>query len=169
VKNPTPKWAVTERRPKGVTPTMLFEGVVRVLKAIRGADKVNPAACATDAREVLSLWRALEQPDLVKFANSMDAIAEAARESKDPLFAHDVRWEHKPGRDRSRDVATLCVQKRFGDRLAAAKAHLASKSKPSRPAKGGYRETPENRPPTPEEWHAAWGDESPEDQESPPW
>lgn len=92
------------------------------LRAEGGAPLVvNPARCATDAREVLGLWRAIGQPPPADLASDLCAVIRWARSAPDRLAARDIRAEGWPdGTDRSRSMATLCRRDRWGERVTAA-------------------------------------------------
>lgn len=96
--------------------------VVRCIKAVRGT-MPNPDRCGTDAGPLLSLWRKVGKPPPEAFAAEFRSLAEWAALSRDPGAAHDIRAEGwDGGKDRSRDIATLCRQDRWGDRSTAAQA-----------------------------------------------
>jgi hypothetical protein len=95
--------------------------VARVAEAVLGRPFI-PKCGKTVGKEVLALWTSLGKPAPGDLASEMELIAEAAKDCPYPLFANDVRWEGRSdGVDRSRSVATLCVQRRFDERLAEAK------------------------------------------------
>ncbi len=113
-----PTWMKPER---GVDALELVGMVARCLEQITQRPTQNMERRATDGKQVLALWRSLGRPSTSEFADDMELVARAARECPDPLFAHDIRAEGwSEGRDRSHDVSTLCVQRRWGDRLRAA-------------------------------------------------
>tara|TARA_R110000824_G_scaffold69353_2_gene178814 strand:+ start:187 stop:675 length:489 start_codon:yes stop_codon:yes gene_type:complete len=94
--------------------------------------KTNPKRCATAAKSVVSLWTALERPDIAEFANDLCAVAKAAHESQHQLFARDIRSEGwADGSDRSRSVDTICRRSKFFDRLNAARDWMGGTSVPA--------------------------------------
>ena len=115
--------------------------VVAALSAVRGK-LVHRDRCATDAKEVLGLWKALGRPLPRELAEDLALVAAWAQQSPDRAAARDLRAEGWPeGQDRSRSVATLCRRDRWGDRLAAAQAWDAkgrrSAPLPAAPARTG--------------------------------
>jgi hypothetical protein len=118
--DPTPPWA---RGHKGIPSIVVLDAVVRILREIRG-DEVQPERCATDAKSVLNLWKALGRPPIQEFSDQVVTVARWAREADDPLAENDIRGTRRDGErwgpDRSRSVPTLCRHAAFGDRLAAA-------------------------------------------------
>ena len=115
--------------------------VVAALSAVRGK-LVSRDRCATDAKEVLGLWKALGRPLPRELAEDLALVAAWAQQSPDRAAARDLRAEGWPeGQDRSRSVATLCRRDRWGDRLAAAQAWAAkgrrSAPPPVAPARTG--------------------------------
>ena len=96
--------------------------VVRCIEAARGK-MPDPDRCGTDAGPLLSLWRKLGKPAPEAFATEFRGVAEWAAMSRDSGAARDIRAEGwDGGKDRSRDIATLCRQDRWGDRSTAAQA-----------------------------------------------
>lgn len=82
--------------------------------------RIDPEA-STEATQVVRLLRALAWPDLREWEGQAEAVAAAFHRCPDRLFAHDVRAVGWPeGVDRSRDVATFVVQKRWASRVDAA-------------------------------------------------
>ena len=126
---PAPPWAgkvATAAKSGGrkVKPAEVAAAFVEALSALRGAP-VNPARCATDATPLAALWKAEGFPPLAEFVAEAVLVGKAARESKNPLFARDIRAEGwAEGVDRSRSVATLTVQARWQDRVRAARAEF---------------------------------------------
>lgn len=116
-----PAWA----RVKGSDPYDVLAAVTRALSAVRGR-LVDPDRCATDAKHVIGLQRATGQP-WSELADDLVAVAEWARDSDEA--ANDIRGVRPDGsvwgQDRSRSVATLCVQARWADRVEAARAWAA--------------------------------------------
>lgn len=120
-KSDAPGWAVKARRPGGVTASALSDAVCSILHDVTGSE-INPARAGTGAKEVLKVWRALEYPDLDSLVMDFRALSEAARSCPDPLFARDIRAEGwADGRDRSRDISTLCVLRKWEDRQRVAR------------------------------------------------
>ena len=118
-----PNWALAAATGHGGNPDApdLFASVLGMIEQITQR-QVNPQACATSAKPILSLWRACEYPPIKQFAEDVTLVARWARHSQDPLAARDIRAEGwDGGADRSRNVSTICVQSKWGDRLAAAK------------------------------------------------
>lgn len=100
--------------------------VIGALEAITGRPVV-PLRCAGSAREVLGLWRALGRPPPDELLADLQLVARAARECPAPLFARDLRAEGwAEGSDRSRSVPTLCVRRRWDERVSAAKEWAAA-------------------------------------------
>lgn len=100
-----------------------------VLRAVEEITQrsVAPARCASHAKEILSLWRSLGCPEPCELAEEIALVARAARESAARLFARDVRAEGWPGGvDRRHSVATLCVHRRWDERLAVAREWAAA-------------------------------------------
>jgi len=116
-----PAWAVkAAKKAPGVEAAQLFRAIAKCIELIAG--DVDPARCATAAKPVVALWVALEHAPLQAFVNDIGAVAEWARESDDPLASRDIRGEGwADSVDRSRHVSTLCVQKKWADRLASAR------------------------------------------------
>lgn len=117
VKDKVPSWA----KGRAVSPRLLMEAVLDCLEAVTGK-RPSPSRCATSAKEVIGLWRALERPPLEEFVADVQLVASAARQCPDPLFSRDIRaigWTG--GRDRSRDVGTLLRRAKWGDRLRVAR------------------------------------------------
>lgn len=107
-----------EQRPK---PRELEAAFVRALREIR-AEPVKAARASTAAEEVAKLWRALGRPDVHEFAGELSLVARAAQMSRAHLFARDVRAEGWPeGSDRTHEVATICRQRPWDDRLREAR------------------------------------------------
>lgn len=136
--DPTPKWA---RGHKGVPAIDVLGAVVRAIESIRQR-LVDAERCETDAKSVLSLWKANGRPPIADFALDVGDVAEWARTSPDA--ENDIRGIRPNGeswgRDRSRDVATICRHERWGDRLASAKAWQeagcpATRHHPMKPAR----------------------------------
>lgn len=116
-----PSWAAKVPH-KGTTSGEYATHVCRALAAIRGRD-VDPARCATDAREVVGLWSALDRPPIGALADELVLVAKWAQGSREA--ENDLRGVRPDGStwgpDRSRNVSTLCVRKAWGDRLEAAR------------------------------------------------
>lgn len=118
----TAPWAVKARRPKGVAPRDLEAVVVRCLREMRQA-ATDPRRCTTAADAVVSLWRALGNPEIHAFGDELVLVARAAQMATDKIFARDIRAEGWPGgTDRTFHVGTLCRHERWDDRLRAAQA-----------------------------------------------
>lgn len=114
-----PRWAVRAARGHA-TANEVRIAVLMAIEAITGTQP-DPRRAGTAARPILALWRTLEHPDLRLFVKDVELVAAACRDSGAPIFARDVRAEGwADGVDRSRHVATVCVQTRWADRLAAA-------------------------------------------------
>ena len=129
-----PKWARSRdfRREDG-PPAERMRLIHRAVETIR-AKSVDPMRMATNAKPVIALWKALERPPLAEFIDELVLVAEAAHQCPDKLFARDIRGEGwADGRDRSRDVTTICVQSRWDTRLDAAQAWDSA----GRPGRGG--------------------------------
>jgi hypothetical protein len=115
---------------------VLEAAVVRCLREIR-QDPVAPARCGTAAKQVLALWRGLGRQDIDWFADRVVLVARAAQMSRHKLFARDVRAEGWPdGIDRTNDVATICVQRRWDERLAVAERWARDSGRLSEPRPG---------------------------------
>lgn len=113
-------WVPSARDCRGHPRAAVEAMVLRSLEAIRQRP-VTPDRCATDARHVLGLWRALGTPDPVDFAAEVVLVAEWAQRAPDRLAARDLRAEGwAEGTDRSRSADTLCRREKWGDRLDAA-------------------------------------------------
>ena len=83
---------------------------------------VNPARCRTDLKTISGLWAAEGKPDPDEFGADLLRVIAWARESSDPLAARDIRAEGwASGTNRCRDLATICVQSRWGARVDAAR------------------------------------------------
>lgn len=124
-----PKWAQGHGVPAG----QVLDMVLDCIEQITGRE-ANPKRSGTAAKPLLSLWRALEKPPAHEFRDEVRLVAKAARECDDPLFARDIRGEGwEGGRDRSRDVTTLCVQRRWHDRLNAARDWQRSRTPDPQP------------------------------------
>jgi hypothetical protein len=118
---PCPPWAGPLASGTGIPKADLVAGVVQVLATVRGKQP-NPARCATDAKSIVSLWRATGKQPWPEFIADLDLVAQACQQSPDRLFSRDVRadgWQG--GVDRSRDVATICRHDRWSARLDAAR------------------------------------------------
>lgn len=126
-----PDWVPSKRDCAGWDRRVLFESVLEAVGQVRTGGTIlgDPEGCkrpvaakaATDARQVVRFWRSLGQPDPAELARDVALVARWARESPDRLAARDIRGEGWDGAvDRSRSVATLTVQLRWADRLAAA-------------------------------------------------
>jgi hypothetical protein len=115
-----PKWA---RGHKGTPAAEVAAAVVRCLSAIRQGP-VDVQRCATDAKHVVSLQRATSTP-WSELPDEVELVARWARESSDGLAQNDIRGTRRDGQqwgdDRSRVVATICVQSKWADRLDAAR------------------------------------------------
>jgi hypothetical protein len=117
------------------------------VEAITGAPFV-PLRGRTAGGPVLALWYALGKPDPDAHAEDMALVADAAQRCPERLFAHDIRAVGWPdGTDRSRSPHTLCVQKRWDERLAAAKAWDA-RGRPTIQAPEVAARERQDRPPT---------------------
>lgn len=138
-----PRWASKARTPKRIRPQMLALAVLRAAAAGSGrplppewagswkhptldsdAAPIQPEARTTVA-PLLALLRALDWPSLPGWLEQFELIAAAARWCPEPVFAHDLRgegWANGDGVDRSASIPTLCVQKRWDERLIAAQA-----------------------------------------------
>lgn len=126
-----PGWARTAAG-RGVQAGDLCDTVIGILGQITGREP-NPSRAATAAGEVLKVWRKLERPPLNEFHEDFTLVARAARKCPDPLFARDIRGEGWAGaRDRSQDVSTLCVLKKWDDRLRAAREWVKPAPDPAR-------------------------------------
>jgi hypothetical protein len=116
--------------------------VVRVLESVRQRPVADPHRCATDARSVLALWRALEHPPPDELAADLDLVARWARESSDHLAENDIRGVRADGvrwgPDRSLSVATLCTQTRWADRLDAARRWASGAATPGAYVRGDH-------------------------------
>ena len=111
-----PKWI-----PTGMPVEPFQAAVLRCIETIT-LRKANPQRCATAAKSVVGLWRAVERPDIEEFAADLCLVAKAAHESPHQLFARDIRGDGwVDGSDRSRSVDTICRRSKFYDRLNAAK------------------------------------------------
>jgi hypothetical protein len=95
---------------------------VRALRELRQAP-VDPDRAGTAAGELLRLWRAIGRPPIEDFADDVALVARAAQVSRKPIFSRDVRGEGTGGdlQNRMNDVGTLTVQRRWDDRLVAAR------------------------------------------------
>lgn len=116
-----PGWVMGPAAAGNVPAAQLVASVVQCLGLITGRNH-KPHRCGTDARLVLSLWKARGYPALELFAAEVELVARAARESANPLFARDVRgegWDGAP--DRSRSVDTLLRHKKWSERIDAAR------------------------------------------------
>lgn len=116
-----PIWIWRRKMPPGVTKPDVVAAVVRCIGSITERP-VDVNRCKGDADEVLKLWRGLSHPPLKEFVAEVGLVAAAARSCPDGLFAHDIRSEGREGKDRSRSVATLCVLRRWNERLDTARA-----------------------------------------------
>lgn len=115
-----PRWA---RGHKGAPPLTVLGSVVRALEAIRQR-QIDHERCANDAKHVLALQKATGTP-WEELADSIALVARWAQESHDGQAVNDIRGIRPDGEtwgpDRSRAVATICVHKRWDDRLDAAR------------------------------------------------
>ena len=119
---PVPRWLSKAQLPAGTDRAALFAAIVYGIEQVTQGI-VSPTRTKTNGRPLLSLWRALECPPLDEWRAEVELVARACRECPHKLFASDVRWEGDPdGFDRSRSVATVCVQRRWEERLQAARA-----------------------------------------------
>lgn len=110
--------------------------VLDVIGAVRGKVVTKPDECATDAKEILGLWRTVGYPAPSTMARDLGDVVEWAQRSPDRLAARDIRAEGwAEGVDRSRAIGTLCVRRSWGDRLAAAKDWIA-RGRPTRGSAG---------------------------------
>lgn len=116
-----PEWIRRRQVPPSVTRSEVVAAVVRCIGSITERP-VDVNRCKGDADEVLKLWRGLSHPPLKEFVSEVALVASAARVCPDGLFAHDIRSEGREGKDRSRSVATLCVLRRWNERLDTARA-----------------------------------------------
>ena len=118
-KDPSPKWA--KGHGKDFPPRAFTSAILRCLHAITGKEP-NPARCATSAKQVVSLWRAIGRPELPLFVREVDTVARACWKCPEPIFARDIRAEDWPqGTVRTGHVSTFCVQARWDTRLQVAK------------------------------------------------
>lgn len=163
-----PGWCRKVKLPKGSDRASILAMVIDSIEAITGQPP-NPQRCATDAKSLLSLWRALERPPPEEFAQDLKLVAKAARECPDPLFARDVRAEGWDGGvDRHRSVATLAVHKRWGERLEAAmrwraqENHQGEANDPHSPVRHGRAHWSGNK-----KWCSRAGDFVPVDEWTP--
>lgn len=117
-----PRWVPSGRELGGYRRDDVFVAVIGAIEETRGRPP-NPSGCATDAREVLGLWKALGRPAPSTFGADARLVARWAQDAPDRLAARDIRAEGwAEGTDRSRSLATLCRRDKWGDRLAAAQA-----------------------------------------------
>lgn len=122
--DPAPKWARERwaKPPPGVSRLDVVALVVRCKTAVDGTPP-NPERCKTDARPILSLWEADGHRPPEDFAADFEAVAEAARDCPEPLFARDIRAEGWAGGvDRRGDIATICRHERWSIRVKTARA-----------------------------------------------
>jgi hypothetical protein len=132
-----PDWVPPARElPAGMDRRECAAFIVAVIQEITRRE-CDPRRCAGSARSVIALWRAVGKPSPAEFRAQAALVARAARESPEPIFAHDIRAEGWPdGTNRSNSVATLLVQLRWDERLAAAErwaAGSAARSEASDP------------------------------------
>jgi hypothetical protein len=121
-----PAWVPAARLCGGHLPADVAAMVLAVIAEVRQA-VINSARCATDAKCILALWRALGRPPPSDLAAELVTVAAWARSAPDKLAARDIRAEGWPdGVDRHRDVATLCRQDRWQARLDAAQSWQAA-------------------------------------------
>lgn len=115
-----PRWIQKLRSPYP-RPAVL-QMVLACVEELRQAP-VNADRCATDAAQVLGLWRELGHPDPDSFARELRLVIEAARSCPDAVFARDIRaegWEG--GTDRHRAMDTICRRAKWAQRLEVALA-----------------------------------------------
>jgi len=116
-----PEWLQRRKIPSPFTKSAVLAAVVRCIGSITERP-VDQHRCSGAAAEVLKLWKSLGRPPLEPFAAEVALVARAARDCPDGIFAQDIRNDGRDGPDRSHSVATLCVVRRWGDRVAAAQA-----------------------------------------------
>lgn len=119
-----PEWVPPATRCHGHGREDVMTMVVRACETLLGRP-ANPTACGTNARSVLALWKALGHPDPKALADDLVLVIGWAQRSPDKLAENDVRGVRPNGErwgpDRSRSMATLCVQERWDARLDAAR------------------------------------------------
>lgn len=146
-----PDWCRKVNLPQGFDRDSVLAMVIDSIEAITGRPP-DPARCATDAKSLLSLWRAVGRPPPEEFARDVELVAMAARDCPDPLFARDVRAEGWPdGVDRHRSVATLAVHRRWNERLEAARRWQAQE-RGEREQKDPHSPARHGRP----HWNGKW-------------
>jgi len=130
-----PDWAVAAARSNTThTAGDVLAAVVACIEQITQR-LIAPARAKTSATPIIRLWKALGRPDLTVFTEDVRMVATAARDCPAQLFARDIRAEGWPdGVDRSKSVATLCVQSKWDERLATAKDWVADGSVRSEPS-----------------------------------
>ena len=113
-----PKWS----KVKGHKSAEVFAAIQGALEVMRGKPIALATKCGSDAKSILSLWRAVEEPDFPEFGAELKLVAEAFQDCPDPIFARNVRAEDWPaGTNRKRHVSQLCRHDVFADRLDAAR------------------------------------------------
>lgn len=118
--DPVPGWAKGLALPAGVSRREVADLVVEVRDHVLGKP-MGEGSAGSAAKVVLALWKARGSPLLSAFREELLLVVQAAKDCPDPRFARDVRAEGwAEGRDRSRDLATLCRIDRFDARLDTA-------------------------------------------------
>jgi hypothetical protein len=136
---PLPEWGAKLRLPSHIDRRALVGAVLRTVARVvlrplppewdGGYDYIREMTgrtiapeAKTDSASVLALWRALGMPDPVQFEADAARVAWGFHNSTHPIYARNVRAEGwKGGIDRSRSVATFCVQEHWEERLSAVK------------------------------------------------
>lgn len=128
---PLPSWVPKDTKPyaRADVAAMVLAIVAELRRPVASpmaepAPAVDAGRCKGDAKEVLAMWTYLERPPLGEYAADLIAVIRAARPGgcPDPLFARDIRAEGWPtGRDRHRDIVTLCRRERWERRLEMAR------------------------------------------------
>ena len=139
---PVPDWAKTAAKRTGIEAAELCSAVCRCIQEVHRKG-VNPQRAKTSADPVLKLWRALGRPPLEEFERDYRLVARAAHDCPDGLFARDIRGKGWEGQvDRSHDVATISVQKRWDERLEVARLWEARRLPAADPPPDPYGDPP---------------------------
>jgi len=121
-----PAWSSLFKAQPDASKADIVEAIVRCIGAVTEAT-VKPHRCATSAKPVLTLWKALGYPPIAEFADDFVTVAEAAHRCPVGLFAKDIRAEGwADGTDRQHDVSTIAVQARWDVRILVARQWKAS-------------------------------------------
>jgi hypothetical protein len=115
-----PEWMIKAKLPKGTDRHRVLSMVVDSIGEITG-QRPNATRSKGNGSEILKLWRGLGCPPTEEFKADLAVVAHAARECPEELFARDIRAEGwKDGTNRSLSVSTLCVLRKFEERLLVA-------------------------------------------------